>query len=71
LGYGASHHNCGDTATASTVGTTYTIAAPDRPSATLTIENGASPGPFSLTDTTCTLVSPSGVQIACRSGGPC
>jgi hypothetical protein len=72
LKYTGSHHNCSDKATATSGSTTYSFAAPDRPSATLTIEsNGTSTGPYSLSDTACTMRNSTGTVLQCRSGGPC
>lgn len=72
LDYTGSHHNCSDKAIAQSGTATYTVAAPDRPTATLTIEsNGTARGPYTLTDTTCTMSMSPGVPITCRSGGPC
>lgn len=69
--YTGSHHNCSDTATATSGATTYLFAAPDRPVVTLTIDNGTPAGPYTLTDTTCTMSWSPGVPITCRSGGSC
>ena len=72
LRYTGSLHNCGDTATATAGTTKYSITAPDRPTATLTIEaDGATLGPYTLTDTACTMFWSAGAPISCRSGGPC
>lgn len=72
LRYTGSHHNCSDTATGKAGTTTYSLAAPDRATATLTIEsNGSSVGPYTLTDTACAMWWSAGAQITCRSGGPC
>lgn len=71
LKYSGSHHNCDDTATATAGATTYSIVAPDRPSATLTIQgNGTTTGPFTLDDQTCAMTMSAG-PVTCRSGGPC
>jgi hypothetical protein len=67
-----SHHNCSDTATAMSRTTTYSLTAPDRPTATLAIDsNGTTAGPYILTDTACAMLWSAGTPIACRSGGPC
>lgn len=72
LRYTLSHHNCSDTATGKAGTTTYALSAPDRATATLTIEgNGSSTGPYTLTDTACTMLWSAGAPITCRSGGPC
>ncbi len=72
LSYKPSHHNCNDTATGSSGTTTYAITAPDRPTATLTIEsNGVTAGPYTLDDTACAMWWSAGAQITCRSGQPC
>lgn len=72
LHYSGSHHNCDDTATGKAGTTTYSLVAPDRATATLTIEsNGSSAGPYTLTDTACAMWWSAGAQITCRSGAPC
>jgi hypothetical protein len=72
LDYTGSHHNCSDTATATAGTTKYSITAPDRPTATLTIEtDGATTGPYTLSDTACTMYWSAGAPITCRSGAPC
>jgi len=71
LRYTGSHHNCSDTATVTSGTTTYSFAAPDRPTATLTIDDGASVGSYTLTDTTCSMSWSPGVPVTCRSGGSC
>lgn len=72
LAYTTSHHNCSDKATGKSGTTTYALTAPDRPTVTLTIDrNGTTAGPYTLTDTTCTMMWSPGVPITCRSGGPC
>jgi hypothetical protein len=72
LSYTASHHNCNDTATGKSGTTTYALTAPDRSTVTLTIDrNGTPAGPYTLTDTTCTMMWSPTVPLTCRSGGPC
>jgi hypothetical protein len=68
LGYGGSHHNCSDTASATSGTTTYSFVAPDRSPAALTIKSGGTTtGPFTLTDTDCNYWG----LPRCSSGGPC
>jgi hypothetical protein len=68
LGYQGSHHNCSDTASATSGTTTYSFVAPDRSPASLTINsNGTIMGPYTLTDTECTYWG----MPRCGSGGPC
>jgi hypothetical protein len=72
LKYTGSLHNCSDKATATSGTTTYSFAAPDRSPATLTIQsNGTSAGPYTLSDTACTMRNSTGAVLQCRSGGPC
>lgn len=72
LGYVVSHHNCDDTAAATLGTTSYALAAPDRSTTELTINNGVSTvGPIVLTDTACVMARPIGPSLQCSSGGPC
>lgn len=71
LKYTGSHHNCSDSATATSGSTTYTIKAPDRSQAQIIINGGTVNGTWSLTDSTCSMAGSLALPAGCRSGGPC
>ena len=72
LKYTGSHHDCSDTATATSGSTTYSLRAPDRSSTSITIDgSGAANGTWTLTDTTCAMAGSLALPAGCRSGGPC
>jgi hypothetical protein len=72
LKYTGSHHNCSDSATATSGSTTYSLKAPDRSTASITIDGaGAANGTWTLTDFTCTMAGALARPAGCRSGAPC